>query len=387
MSVDNATIGARLQTARRALGLTQTDVAHHMEMVTSTVSAIEAGKRAVTGAELYNFAQLYTRPVAYFLEPEVPEASPGFQYLFRAAAEKLVDRGSIVKLEQLAADYALLEEIVGAPLLSLPVDYSTFGFRTEQDAETLAEMERARLGLGDAVVTNLMDLLDGTAGVRTFLVPVEGQNWSGVSVKDRSGRPCIAVSSKELRYRRNFDLAHEYGHVLVHLSRQDMFPARIDVGTESGRTTADERFADAFASSFLMPRRAVLAQIELVLKASSGRFTDFDLVHLAMHFGVSGQAMTNRLVTLRKLSREVYHAYWNKGGHKFKALAEMLGYDVEDPEGFWEAPVVLPARFRYLGVKAYEDGRISLAKLAELLREDYYELSEKVYGSAEAGRV
>jgi len=378
VSIDNATIGARLQMARRALGVTQTDVARDMGMVTSTVSAIEAGKRAVSGTELYSFAQIYKRPVAYFLEEEVPAASSGFQYLFRAVAEKLVDRDPIVQLEQLAADYDILEEVVGAPPLPLPPNYSTFGFRTEQDAETLAEMERARLGLGDAPVTGLVDLLDGTVGIRTFLMPVMNDNWSAVSVAGPSGRPCIAVNSKEPPYRRTWDLAHEYGHVLVHLFRQGAPQARLDVASDGGRMSADERFVDHFASAFLMPRRAVFAQLDLILKASAGRFTDFDLVHLAMHFGVSGQAMTTRLVTLRKISRDVYEQYWRKGRRTFAALAAMLGYTVDDPNGFWEAPVLLPARFRYLAVKAYEEDTISLAKLAELLREDYHELRQRV---------
>src|SRR4051812_88854 len=130
MSLENEAIGARLQAARRALGLTQTDVGQRMEMVTSTVSAIEAGKRAVSGAELYAFAQIYGRPVAYFLETEAAEESPGFQYLFRAVAEKLIDRGPLVLLDQLTEEYDLLEEIVSPPALPLPPDYSSFGFHT-----------------------------------------------------------------------------------------------------------------------------------------------------------------------------------------------------------------------------------------------------------------
>jgi Zn-dependent peptidase ImmA (M78 family)/DNA-binding XRE family transcriptional regulator len=378
MSVDNETIGARLQAARRALGLTQTDVATQMDMVTSTVSAIESGKRAVTGSELYTFAQLLGRPVAYFLDADTTERTDGFQYLFRAVAEKLIERGPLVELEQLAEDYDLLEEIVGAPLLPMPIDYSGFGFKSDQDAETLADMERARLGLGDAPITDLMDLLDSTVGIRTFLIPVPQDNWSSVSVQSRSGRPCIAINSKEPVYRRHYDLAHEYGHVLVHLFRKDGPPAHIELGVAVGRTPADERFANAFASAFLMPRRVVLRELELVLRANAGRFTDFDLVHLAMTFGVSGQAMTNRLADLRKLSRAVYREYWIKGGQKFNALAEMLGYEVEDAPGFWDRPVILPTRFRYLAMKAYEDGEISLAKLAELLREPYHELRSKV---------
>jgi Zn-dependent peptidase ImmA (M78 family) len=381
--IDNVTIGARLQAARRALGLTQTDVGQTMDMVTSTVSAIEAGKRAVTGAELYQFARVYGRPVAFFLGDETTGAADGFHYLFRAIADRPFERRPLVELEQLASDYDVLEELVGAPPLQLPIDYSGFGFRTEQDAETLAEMERARLGLGDAPIPDLMDLLDGTVGIRTFLIPVAQGNWSSVSVQGRNRRPCMAVNSKEPVYRRTFDLAHEYGHVLAHLFRTDGPPAHIDMGTPVGRTPADERFADAFASAFLMPRRAVLGQVDLVLRANAGHFTDFDLVHLAMQFGVSGQAMTNRLVALRKLSRDVVQAYWTQGGKKFNALAAMLGYNVEDPDGFWDRQAILPTRYRYLAMKAYEDDEISLAKLAELLREDYYELRQKLQSTVD----
>lgn len=383
-SVDDRTIGARLQSARRALGLTQTDVGQTMEMVTSTVSAIEAGKRAVTGLELYQFAHIYGRPVAYFLGGEETGMGDGFQYLFRAVADRLHERRPLVELEQLAADYDLLEELVGAAPLPHPIDYSDFGLRTEQDAETLAEMERARLGVGDAPITDLADLLDATVGIRTFLIPVDHDNWSSVSVRGRHGRPCIAVNSKDEVYRRQYDLAHEYGHVLAHLFRKGGPPAHIELGTTAGRTPADERFVDAFASAFLMPRRAVLGQLDLVLRANAGRFTDFDLVHLAMQFGVSGQVMTNRLVSLRKVARNLYNEYWIQGGQKFNRLATMLGYDVADPDGFSDRPVILPTRYRYLAMKAYEDDEISLAKLAELLREDYYELREKVAAAVAA---
>ncbi|MBI4492723.1 MAG: ImmA/IrrE family metallo-endopeptidase [Chloroflexi bacterium] len=376
MAIDDAVIGARLQAARRALDLTQGEVGKKMGMVTSTISAIESGKRSVTGPELHAFAQLYHRPLAYFFEEEIP-GSPGFEYLFRAADVETIDRTSIVEFQELTRDYALLEAVMDVPPLPLPSDYSQFGFRTDEDAETLAEMERGRLGLGHAPLKDLMDFLDSTVGIRTFLVPVAQSTWSGLLVRDESGRPCIAVNAKEESYRRNFDLAHEYGHVLAHLAKQGTPAARIDKVAEFVRSSADERFADAFASAFLMPRRAVLTQVERVLGANAGHFTDFDLVHLAMQFGVSGQAMSHRLVSLRKLSRQRHEEYW-KGRRTFKDLAEALGYTVD-----WSPKLVLPARYRYLALKAYEEARISLAKLAELLRENYFDLRQRLRVSSD----
>src|SRR5438874_6766339 len=130
MTVNDVTIGARLQAARRAMGFTQTDVGNQLGMVTSTISAIEAGKRSVSGTELYQFAEIYKRPLAFLLGGEPVSGSAGFQYLFRQADERILDRASIVKLEQLAADYHLLEELVGAGPLPLPPDYAAVGVRT-----------------------------------------------------------------------------------------------------------------------------------------------------------------------------------------------------------------------------------------------------------------
>ena len=375
MSIDNTTIGCRLRSARRTLGLTQTEAGGQMDMVTSTVSAIEAGKRSVTGTELYEFAQLYGRPISYFLQTGEASTSPGFEYLFRRVDDTVIDRQPIVELEQLATDYDLLEELVGVPPPPLPPDYSSFGFIGEQGAEALAETERARLGLGDAPIRDLVDLLECDAGLRVFMLPLSQHSWSGLVVQDHRGRPCVAIDSTELHYRRNFTLAHEYGHALVHLPDPTAPKAWVDLASkDTRRRNSDERFVDAFAAAFLMPRRAVLSQLDRIANASNDGLTEYDLAHLAMHFGVSGQAMSLRLVTLRRLSTRAHRGCWARTSHK--SIVEALGYEVEDED--WRAPVILPPRYRYLAMKAYEEGIISLSKLAELLRENFYDLRDRL---------
>lgn len=367
-------IGARLQVARRAIGFTQGEVGARMGMATSTVSAIEAGKRSVTGPELYQLARIYQRPLSFFFESNEVGGAPGFQYLFREASEKALDRASVVKLEELDSDYRELEKLTGVAPLPPPPDYSRFGLEREQDAETLAEMERSRLGLGDAPLKDVMDFLDGTVGVPCFLVPVLGKTWSGVAVRSGQERSCVAANSRDYVYRRNWSLTHEYAHVLVHLRREGSPEANLDIDTEGVQTTPEERFANAFAAAFLMPRRAVLAQFERARAENAGRFTDFDLARIAMQFGVSGQAVSARLVGLRKLPRDTHRRYWDQ--HSFKELAEALGFHVDDD--VHKPPAILPARFRSLAWKAYRDEKISLSKLAELLRQDFYELQVKV---------
>lgn len=53
------TIGIRLKEARNNVGMYQENAARSMEMSRPTISAIEAGKRAVTAEEIKDFAGLY----------------------------------------------------------------------------------------------------------------------------------------------------------------------------------------------------------------------------------------------------------------------------------------------------------------------------------------
>lgn len=73
--LSRAEIGRRLRAARRSVGLTQAAVAAHMGWSRPTVSAIEAGQRAVRSEELFALANLYVEPVHQLLRPLTAEAA------------------------------------------------------------------------------------------------------------------------------------------------------------------------------------------------------------------------------------------------------------------------------------------------------------------------
>ena len=57
----------RLQSARKAAGLTQVDVAEKLNKPQSYLSKCETGERRVDIVELADFAKLYKKPLEYFL--------------------------------------------------------------------------------------------------------------------------------------------------------------------------------------------------------------------------------------------------------------------------------------------------------------------------------
>lgn len=83
--VEEVLLGARLREAREYLGLLQEDVANALAIPRASVSALEAGKRKVTGIELRRLARLYRRPVAWLLGEEEPSLESS-EPLFRATS-------------------------------------------------------------------------------------------------------------------------------------------------------------------------------------------------------------------------------------------------------------------------------------------------------------
>ena len=59
---------ALLRSAREEAGLTQAEVARHFERRQSFVSKCETGERRIDPTELRKFAELYHRPLTYFID-------------------------------------------------------------------------------------------------------------------------------------------------------------------------------------------------------------------------------------------------------------------------------------------------------------------------------
>ena len=71
-------LGQRLKEAREYFGLSQESVADQLGIPRASISALETGKRKVSGLELKQLARLYRQSVEYFLgeEDTVPQGQP-----------------------------------------------------------------------------------------------------------------------------------------------------------------------------------------------------------------------------------------------------------------------------------------------------------------------
>lgn len=123
-----------------------------------------------------------------------------------------------------------------------------------------------------------------------------GQDCSGILVRGSTGAVIgVEISHPELRQR--FSVAHELGHFLLHDG--SYIDKAISVryrNLESGSgSKKEEREANLFAASLLMPRPWVLSAAKDCLFDLGD---DEELMRLAGTFNVSTQAMSYRLMNL-----------------------------------------------------------------------------------------
>lgn len=102
-SEEQARIGARLRQAREYVGLLQEEVASALGIPRASVSALESGKRRVTGLEVRRLARIYRKPVGWLLgenDIELTDAEP----LFRATESLSArDRDQVLRFAEFLA--------------------------------------------------------------------------------------------------------------------------------------------------------------------------------------------------------------------------------------------------------------------------------------------
>jgi Zn-dependent peptidase ImmA (M78 family) len=170
---------------------------------------------------------------------------------------------------------------------------------------------------------------------------------------------CIGINVNHPRDRRQWSLAHEFGHFLMHRYR-----AEITVLEVRRRGAPIERLADAFAENFLLPASGLERRFTEMARASATGVNLANIVSLADLYQVSVQALIVRLETLRRFQAGTWDRL-RAEGFKPREAQRILGIDA--------IPALqekLPRRYVALAVEAYRRGELSEGQLARYLRTD-----------------
>lgn len=360
------TIGQRLAEARKARAITQEDAAKAIGVSRPTFIAMEKGERAAKPDEIVKLAALYGQPVSHFVR--VMEPLTDFQPHFRAAMEKVkpADAGQLNKaigeFKSFVENYLDLERRMKAPMrlnYPQPVELNP-RVNVSELAEDVANRERQRLGLGDQPVPNIRSLLESDVGVRIFFARLP-RMFAGMYIFVDGLGGCMLINSVHPADKQRASISHEYAHLIV-----DRYTAGIDYLTIHGRKPANERFAESFAMSFLMPASSVRFRFNEIVN-TTGNFQVGDLVKMKHWYSVSLEAMALRLESLGLLKQGTWDLQKDKG-LPVREAEKCLGLSAD-----YRPEPAYPDRYKLLAVHAYERGELSEKELANYLRCDIWE--------------
>lgn len=391
MPITQEELASRIRRSREACRLTQEQVGENLGLSRPTVVQIEAGKRAVTSLELDQLAHLFGRDIREFVAETFDEAD-SLAALFRAQPEVVAEPSVANALRDcvfLGREITSLERLIGldggtAATASYTLRIPSTRWEAIQQGERLATEERRRLGLGEAALPDLTELLEGQ-GIRTGVVELPA-DVSGLTLNDPKVGLFVVANRDQHVLRRRFSFAHEYAHILADRNRFGL------VSRSSESSNLIEVRANSFAAGFLLPENGVRQFVASVGKGKPSRvYADvvgvvsdeeesiavegraapgsqlvqlYDVVRLAHHFGVSRIAALYRLRNLRIISKtELDHLKKLDELGKGKQLAEHLGLQEADH-------VEVRERFQHrilsLALEAYRREEISRGKLDEL---------------------
>lgn len=301
-------IGERLRIARVAAKKTQDDAAAVLNVSRPTIVAIEKGQRKVKQDELERLAELYTVSLNRLLARDAVQVDLQGRFR-RIGTDDAAASAALATLNQLASASVELEKMLGISFTpNYPSEQPIMNGSVERQGEDAALALRHRLGIGLAPISDIVSLLENELGIRVFIKGLPSE-ISGLFAYDPKVGACMVLNAKHPWERRALTAAHETGHFVSNRSLIDL------VEINESPSNADERFANAFAYAFMMPRPAVRKRFRDIIEGDN-RFTPRHLVLMAHAFHVSPEAMCRQLENLELLPRGSYDSLKDRGFDK-----------------------------------------------------------------------
>lgn len=357
-SINPKEIASRIAEARKARGLTQEEAAEKFGCKRLTMIHIEKGKRPLKPEEIVRLAQIYGRTVHELVRPSgseenvVPIPTDFDEEAKRNGVSTKDYEQAYACCKRFLDDYSELETVSNTTLrVNFPPSLSFSRQRhSESLAETIATQERDRLGLADKPTENLRHLLEWEVGLRSYYGELP-DSMAGIVFFSQDKGGIVIANRQQSREQCLWTLVYCYGHLL-----RDRFQARIAYVKQEGNRSAEERFAEKFAESFLMPISGIRRHFYTVIE-STNDFNLLDLFRMARLFHVPVDKLAHQLVELRLIDKEMSIRIEQKQGRIQGPLSGVKNNDFTE-------------RYVSLAVRAFHEDKVSIGQLAQFLRTD-----------------
>lgn len=351
-------LGERLKMARETANITQDVAAKAAGVARTTLVSIEKGQRAARLEEIQELSRLYGISANSLLRREAVHVDlvPRFRSLPEAAGTGIEQAARM--LSDLVRAEVELENILGIEKpYNYPAEKTILPGDVRKQAEQDAQSLRNWMGIGEGPIQDLFSLLELQLGVRVYSRKLDPK-VSGLFAYDEAVGACILINSSHREDRKILTGAHELGHFIGTRRRPEIYQ---DQKQENSR---EERYANAFASAFLMPARAAMEKFK-DLTLGSTHLTRRHIILLANFFGGSRQAMVLRLEELGLTKKGTWDWFMDNGGITDEQVRQVLGSGAKEPVSMDEAQ---SSRLFLLAIEAWKKDLISEGQMSEMLK-------------------
>lgn len=252
--------------------MTKADLARALGVTPRSITRYESDGAPVATAPA--LAEALAFPEEFFSAPptaQIEAEGVSFRAGRRAGARQ---RAAAVASGEIGIEVdRWISERFNLPAVSVPR-------RLEGDPVLAARVLRSNWSLGAKPLPNAVQLAE-SHGVRVYTLPPIAEEVDAFSCW-HADVPYIFLSRRRSPERMRFDVAHELGHLVMHVAK-----ARDDA--------AQEREADRFASEFVVPSDALLVQVRSNPSAA-------EVLEARARLKVSAMALTRALHAAGRMS-------------------------------------------------------------------------------------
>ncbi|HEX2049867.1 MAG TPA: XRE family transcriptional regulator [Actinomycetota bacterium] len=336
-------IGRRVAEARRAVGLTQEDLAEALGLDRTAVSKVESGKREIDSLELARLSRVLARPIDWFLYEDAPALVSYRRELGPSSAAASGER----LLDSLVRDVELLLEL---GLLTATEHSEPFVPENISEAVDAAASARRIVGQPQGPISSLADVAE-RLGVFAFCHELPPGAFEGAYVSLPQGGVALVDGSLEF-VRRRFTLAHELGHHFMGADYAlDWRPGRDEAGHEA--------LVNVFAINLLIPRDDLASRWRDLRGSADVR--EF-LLRTSFEYRVSWSALCAHARNLELIDESMHRALSSQLPKRAELMERGL-YVLEDVP----TPLLSPA-FVSGVLKGYRQFKLARERALEILR-------------------
>lgn len=308
--------GQRLKIARVYRNMSATELAELIDVKKQAISQFENG--AIRPKPETEFAIITTLgfPREFFHQEIYETKKLGTFFRALSSANALDKKTQETKTEMVVKIYEFLCDYLNLPCLNLPnIDVEG------KNIEDIALLLRDYWEIDEKPVPNMVNLLENN-GIIVSAFDMDSKKIDAFTQMfsfENGLRYCVVVGNdKKSAVRRNFDMAHELGHIILHSNVENLD----ELTKEEEKKMENE--ADQFAAAFLLPKNAFYNDLKNPTDLKS-------YVELKQKWHVSISAMLIRAKALGRITIKQYQALMKSMSYRKWRTCEPLDEQMKIP--------------------------------------------------------